>query len=217
MRFKEVNVIRPDARLLIDARGRLLSRRQPEWVLPVVHRHGVGDHRRADDAHGCRGLVGRDKQHGCRPVTDGRGVVKRYRVGDDAPALIGSRGKRLAEHGEGILGPVGVGVHREGGEIGLLVAVFVHVAAHDQRVETHKGDAVLGLILRVGRADQGGGGGAPAGLGHLLHADGQDAVHRSAGDSQDALPQCRAGGAAGSLHFDRLDPPLAHEIGHQRA
>jgi hypothetical protein len=99
----------------------------------------------------------------------------------------------------------------------MAVAEFVHVAAHDERVETDKGDAVLDFEVGVGGRGQGGRRLAAERFGQLLDADDQSGVDLAAGDGQQPLTHGRAGRAAGRFQLDRLHAPLAEIIGHERA
>jgi hypothetical protein len=84
----------------------------------------------------------RHQQQRRRAVANGRGVEQADGIGHDAPLVVDALGDGFLEHGVGIFGPVAVGVQGKGGKIGALVAVLVHVPAHNQGIQPDKRDAV---------------------------------------------------------------------------
>ena len=99
----------------------------------------------------------------------------------------------------------------------MAVAVLVHVAPHQQRVDGDEGEALRGLVVGVGRHRQPGRGIHTERVGHLLDAYDDDDVRHPAGDGDDSHPQrCRAGGA-GRLDLQCLRPPQPGKVGDQRA
>ena len=107
-------------------------------------------------------------------------------------------------------------VDREGRKVFACGAVLVHVAAHQQGVEGHEGDAVCGFVVGIGGGRQGAGDSVVELVGHLFDADGDDVVVSSGCDRQvGGADRCSASGA-GSFDLEGFDGQQTGGVSHHR-
>ena len=116
-----------------------------------------------------------------------------------------------------VMHSIGVCVDSKGGEIGVLPAVFVHIAPHDQGVQSDKRDAHIHFVIGIRGGGEGSRDFVRVTVGHFFHAD-HDGRFKFAGGHrhQTGTEGSRAGGA-GCLHLGGIPTAQPGPIRHQRA
>ncbi len=115
--------------------------------------------------------------------------------------------------GVGVVGAVGMGVEGEGHKVGVLPAVFVHVAAHYQGVEGHERQALIAFPFGVGGGGQLGGDLIGGGVGHFFDRHGQSGIHRTGSHGHYAGAEGGAARRTGGLQAQPLGIAHADPIG----
>ena len=160
---------------------------------PVVQRDGVGPDGRGAHAHGAapqrarRVDAGQDDSSGA--VAHRRAVQQAHRIGDHpGPAeVVGADGE--GEHRVRVADGVAMSVDAEGRELVAPYAMLVHVAPHEQRVESHEREPLPSLVVAIGRHGERRGHLGRRAVRHLLDAHhgnhiGGAAPHRHAPEAQ---------------------------------
>ena len=77
----------------------------------------------------------------------------------------------------------------EGGKVGMFPAELVHVAAHDQRIDTHKRYALLHFVIGISRGGKRGGDIMTSFIGHFFHTYHQGRFDVAGGNSHQSGTQ----------------------------
>ena len=112
---------------------------------------------------------------------------------------------------------IGVGVDGKRGKIGVLPAVFIHVAPHDQRVQADERDAHIHFVIGIRRGGERGRHFVRMAVGHFFDADHDGRFQFPRGDRHQAGAEGGRARSAGRLHFDGIPAAQAGPVRHQRA
>ncbi len=141
MQLENINILRNHFRLAISLFSRSIRSTQEERLTAAVDgdRIGCGCGPRYDyflciPVH----FFGGDHQCSRSTIPGGGGIQQVDGSGYHAGFFEPFHRYFLVQAGKGIVHCVGMGVDRERGKIGVLPAVFVHVAAHDQCIQPHE-------------------------------------------------------------------------------
>ena len=112
---------------------------------------------------------------------------------------------------------IGVGVDGKRGEIGMLPAVLVHVAPHDQRVQADERNAHIHFVIGIRSGGERGSDFVRDAVGHFFDADHDGRFQFPGGDRHQPGAEGSRTRSAGRLHFDGVPAAQAGPVRHQRA